>query len=151
MRLIISTFAILWLLVSGILIAAAGAVMAWQEVTRTDSCIYFACDLRQLFLIVDLVGIAFGAAYAAAGIGLWRGRPRARLAGLVLAVLGFLVTPFFFGTLLPIDLGWGAWSEADYTVPEWPGILTLIANGVAFVGLIVWEPAEWRAAPRPPS
>ena len=119
---LISGFAILWLVVSGILIAAAGAVMAWVEAMRTDSCIGIECELRQLFLIVDLVGIAFGAAYVAAGIGLWKGRPRARLAGLVLALLGFLVTPFFFGILLPTDLGW-TMSETGYTgVPEWPGM-----------------------------
>jgi hypothetical protein len=151
MRLIVSTFAILWLLVSGILIAAAGALMAWQEVTRTDSCIGIECDLRQLFLIVDLVGIAFGAAYAAVGIGLWQGRPSARLAGVVLTVVGFLVAPLFFGSIVPSYLGL-AWSETGWQgVPEWPGILTLIANGVALVGLVAWEPAEWRAAPRPPS
>ena len=151
MRLIISTFAILWLLVTGILIAAAGAAMAWQEVTRTDSCIGIECGLRQLFLIVDLVSIAFGAAYAAAGIGLWQGRPRARLAGMVLAVVGFLVAPLVLGMMLPTYLGW-AMSETAYVgLPDWPSIATLIANGVALVGLIVWEPAEWRAAPRPPS
>ena len=107
-RLVISAFAILWLVVAGILMLATGAPWAWEEATRTDSCIGIVCSARGLFLILGLIGLAFGAAYVAAGIGLWRARPRARLAGLVLVVLGFLVTPFFFGTLLPIDLGWGA-------------------------------------------
>ena len=86
-----------------------------------------------------------------AGIGLWRGRPRARVAGLALAVLGFLLTPVFFGILLPTDLGRARSETAYVSLPEWPGILTLVANGVAFVGLMNWQPEEWRAPARPPS
>jgi len=122
-----------------------------EEVTRTDSCIGIQCGLRQLFAILDLLGIAFGAAYAAAGVGLWRGRPRARLAGLLLTVAGFLLVPLYLGIFLPTTLGW-AMSETAYVgLPEWPGIATLIANGVAFVGLVIRKPLESRAAARPPS
>jgi hypothetical protein len=142
MRRILWTFAILWLIVAGILMVTTGAAMAWQEVTRTDSCIGIGCGLRQLFAILDLVGIAFGLAYAVAGIGLWRGRPRARPAGLLLTVVGFVLVPLYLGIFLPTLLGW-AMSETAYVgLPDWPGIATLTANGVAFVGLLIRSPAS---------
>jgi hypothetical protein len=151
MRRVLWAFAILWLIVAGTLIVTTGAAMAWQAATRTDACIGIQCGLRQLFAILDLLGIAFGAAYAAAGVGLWRGRPRARLAGLLLTVAGFLLVPLYLGIFLPTTLGW-AMSETAYVgLPEWPGIATLIANGVAFVGLVIRKPLESRAAARPPS
>lgn len=151
MRHILSAFASLWLIVAGILMVTTGAAMAWQAVTRTDSCIGIECGLRQLFAILDLVGIAFGAAYAVAGVGLWRGRPRARLAGLLLTLAGFLLVPLYLGIFLPTILGW-AMSETAYVgLPEWPGIATVIANGVAFAGLVIRKPLESRAAARPPS
>lgn len=142
MRGVISAFAILWLIGAGILILATGAALAWQEITRTDSCIGIECGLRQLFLIVDLVGIVFGAGYAAAGIGLWRGRPRAQDLGCVLAFVGLLLTPIFL-TLFVVMLG-VTWF-GDWDPPDWADALLLapvIANGVAFVGVWVWEPAR---------
>ncbi len=151
MRRIFSTFAILWLIGAGILVLATSAAMAWQEVTRTDSCIGIECGLRQLFAIVDLAGIAFGAAYAVAGVGLWMGRPRARLAGLILAFVGFLLLPLYLGIILPTGLGWAMSATAYVGLPDWPWMATLIANGVALAGLVVWKPGEWRAATRPPS
>jgi hypothetical protein len=122
-----------------------------EEVTRTDSCIGIQCGLRQLFAILDLVGIALGLAYAVAGIGLWRGRPRARPAGLLLTVVGFVLVPLSLGIFLPTLLGW-AMSETAYVgLPEWPGTATLIANGVAFVGLVIRTPPRAGAAARPMS
>ena len=119
MRRGISTFAILWLIGAGLLILATGAALAWQEITRTDSCTGIECGLRQLFLIVDLIGIAFGAGYAAAGVGLWRGRPRAQDLGCVLAFAGLLLTPIFL-TLFVVMLGvtwFGDWIRPTGRMP----------------------------------
>lgn len=156
-RLILSAFAILWLTLAGFLIAWVGAAWAAEEAARTDACFPgIGCDLRQLFLLVDLVGIVFGVAFAAAGIGLWLGRPLARLAGLILVLVGFLVAPLILGVLLPADWAMSAPDLSTYfadseRISAWVLPLTVIANGVALAGLVAWEPAKWRSAPRPPS
>ena len=154
---LLSACAILWLTLAGFLIAWVGATWVAEEAARTDACFPgIGCALRQLFLLIDVVGVVFGVAFAAAGIGLWLGRPLARLAGLIVVLLGFIVAPLILGVLLPADWAMSApdlptYFAASERTSAWVVPLTVIANGVALAGLVAWEPAKWRSAPRPRS
>jgi lysylphosphatidylglycerol synthetase-like protein (DUF2156 family) len=131
-RRVTSAFAVIWLIVTGVLMLMVGALMAWEN--ATDTCIGFSCGWPML--MVGLVVGAFGAAYVAAGVGLWRGRWWARGAGVLRALPGFLLAPLIWTGLIyglvravvpygePPDVGW-----ATVLVP-------VLANGVAMAG--VW-------------